>query len=86
MSKQLCFRAKKLDVHLIQTEFDSFTVIYGKSVKSCLSYAHAALELGSSIMHAVACDGRLDSRTKAEARRGSSDRSPYFSNQHPADH
>jgi len=37
-----------------------FRVVYGKQVKRGLSYGQAAFELGKSIMHALACDGKLD--------------------------
>lgn len=37
-----------------------FTVTYWKQVRKGLNYEHAAEELGYCIMHALACDGRLD--------------------------
>lgn len=37
-----------------------FTVSYGSSVKLRLPYDKAATELGCCIMHALACDGRLN--------------------------
>jgi hypothetical protein len=33
-----------------------------------LDYCRAAAKLGESIMHAIACEGKLDNRTKTEAR------------------
>lgn len=53
-------------VVLIQNGIDNFTVKYGKSVKAGLSYNKAALNLGASIMHALACEGKLDNREKGE--------------------
>jgi hypothetical protein len=40
---------------------DRFVVTYGRQITRCRDYAHAAKELGESIMHARACDGWLDS-------------------------
>lgn len=37
-----------------------FRVTYGKQVKSGLAYREAATDLGCCIMHALACDGKLD--------------------------
>jgi hypothetical protein len=37
-----------------------FTVTYGKQVTRGLTYKQAADELGSSIMHALACNGMVD--------------------------
>jgi hypothetical protein len=37
-----------------------FTVIYGKQIQAPLSYERAAMALGAAIMHAAACDGKLD--------------------------
>ncbi len=53
-------------VRLIQNGVDSFTVTYGKQTKSKLNYAQAALEYGACIMHALACEGKLDNRDKGE--------------------
>lgn len=39
---------------------DNFTVVYGKQVEKGLTYTRAASELGNAIMHALACDDRLD--------------------------
>lgn len=62
---------------LYQTGFDKFAVRYGLQLKEGLSYAEAAAELGACIMHALACEGRLDNRTKAEARKAG-DRYPIL--------
>lgn len=51
-------------VSLIQTGLDRFTVVYGKQATVGLSYAQAADEYGSCVMHALACAGRLDNRTR----------------------
>lgn len=37
-----------------------FRVTYGKQVKDHLCYGDAAAELGACIMHALACESRLD--------------------------
>jgi hypothetical protein len=69
MAKRTCFELTDNDVapiRLIQVGKDNFTVQYGKQVKQKLSYSKAALELGSAIMHALACDGKLDNREKNE--------------------
>lgn len=38
---------------------ERFTVTYGLQVRHSLTYEAAALELGASIMHALAVEGRL---------------------------
>ena len=53
-------------IHLDQQGRDRFTVIYGKQVKNDLTYGEAASELGTCIMHALACEGMLDNRLKGE--------------------
>lgn len=57
-------------VALLQTGVDRFTVQYGLQIKTGLNYARAAAEYGECVMHALACDGRLDNRTKGESRNG----------------
>lgn len=37
-----------------------FRVTYGKQVDDHLTYSDAAAKLGQAIMHAAACEGRLD--------------------------
>lgn len=49
---------------------DNFAVRYGAQYDTGLDYARAAAKLGQALMHAAACDGKIDNRTKAEARRG----------------
>lgn len=65
------------DVTLTQTGFDRFTVQYGKQIRKGLDYSAAAAQFGSCVMHQAACDGRLDVRTRAEAREDG-DTAPYF--------
>ncbi len=38
-----------------------YSVQYGKQVKSDLNYSGAAKEIGYCLMHALACDGKVDS-------------------------
>lgn len=61
-----CILLSTLDIELIQKGVDKFTVRYCKQVKDGLTYGEAASELGAAIMHALACDGRLDNRVKGE--------------------
>jgi hypothetical protein len=86
MAIHTCFKSHGagFSIELIQTGFSEFTVKYGLQIKRELSYSEAAQELGACIMHAAACDGNLDSRTKAEGRRDG-ENVPYFSAQFPAD-
>jgi len=69
MKKRLCYEIEDVafGVRLLQTGVDRFTVEYGLQVKSGLNYAAAATELGACIMHALACDGKLDNRERGEA-------------------
>ena len=53
-------------VTLIQRGVDRFTVIYGKQIDRGLTYTGAAAKLGQAIMHALACEGRLDNRIPGE--------------------
>lgn len=61
-----CLELKDLDIALKQAGKDNFTVIYGKQVVGNLPYSQAATELGVCIMHALACDSKLDNRMKGE--------------------
>ena len=54
------------DIALDQQGKDRFRVTYGQQVKAGLTYSQAATELGACIMHALACDGRLDNRARGE--------------------
>lgn len=51
---------KRFDVSLSQRKADDFLVCYGLQRKSGLSYEAAASELGACIMHALACEGKLN--------------------------
>jgi hypothetical protein len=53
-------------IALIQNGVNRFTVKYGLQIKAKLTYSEAASELGACIMHALACDGKLDNREKGE--------------------
>lgn len=64
--RKLCWKHTDLDVSLHQTGKDLFIVTYGKQETLFLNYAEAAHELGESIMHALACEGKLDNREKGE--------------------
>ena len=64
-------------VSLTQTGFNRFTVQYGMHIESDLSYADAAAEFGECVMHEACCEGKLDNRTRAEAR-AEGDTEPYF--------
>ena len=61
MKEKLCYETSIIaewPIRLLQCGIDSFT--YGKQVKQGLNYSRAASELGACIMHALACDGKLD--------------------------
>ena len=66
MKPKTCFHDDHADISLIQTGVDRFTVKYFKQIKERLTYSQAALELGACIMHALACDGKLDNREPGE--------------------
>ena len=61
---RVCFttnwQGRMYDVTLTQHGLDSFCVTYGSQVKDNLTYAEAARELGSCIMHALACEGHVE--------------------------
>lgn len=81
MSKHLCHEVTDADceVRLYQTGIDRFTVQYGKQVKTGLDYEKACHEYGQCIFHSLACAGKLDNRTRAEAK-ADGDREPLFNN------
>ena len=54
------------DITLAQKDVDNFSVQYGKQFTEKLTYTEAALELGACIMHALACEDKLDNRTKRD--------------------
>ena len=64
--KTTCIEINDIDapIKLIQSGIDRFEVHYGLQVNKDLNYIDAAAELGSCIMHALACASRLDNRTK----------------------
>jgi len=67
----VCFDLTDLafPVTLTQQGPDKFTVTYGLQVRDKLTYTRAAMELGAAIMHALACDGKLDnSEPRSPAR------------------
>lgn len=68
MKKQICHSTLGLSfpITLSQLGKDSFEVTYGKQTKTRLNYSQAAHEYGACIMHALACEGKLDNREKGE--------------------
>lgn len=68
MKKTTCYEVTVagFTIRLIQTGIDRFTVQYGLQVKKRLTYEEAADELGECLMHALACEGKLDNREKGE--------------------
>jgi hypothetical protein len=68
MSSTLCWKRSDLafPIMLHQDGVDRFTVTYGKQITSGLSYGKAACELGAAVMHALACEGKLDNRERGE--------------------
>lgn len=66
--KVTCWETNELGfpVRLDQRGRDNFRVVYGKQIYDHLTYGQAALKLGASIMHALACQGKLDNREKGE--------------------
>jgi len=57
-----CFETMLADfpIRLEQRADGTFSVTYGAQKKDRLCYETASVELGSAIMHAAACEGRLD--------------------------
>lgn len=47
-------------IKVLQNSRRKFTVMYGKQVREGLSLGDAADELGSSIMHLMSCEGKID--------------------------
>lgn len=64
MKPKECFRIDSIipqwPIVLSQQGKDNFTVAYGKQIDARLPYAEAAAKLGEAIMHALACEGKLD--------------------------
>ena len=75
----ICLRLAEFDIQLIQSRlrFNKFAVQYGDQIKDELSFAEAAMELGTCIMRSLAGQGRLDDRTERQGRL-TGDRRPYF--------
>ena len=73
INRGLCWTSSDITtqwpIRLEQQGVDRFTVVYGLQVKKDLTYADAASELGACIMHALACEGRLDN-SEPKQRRG----------------
>ncbi len=65
---KICFELTSLayPIRLEQNGIDNFNVIYGGDIKNRLSYGDAAKNLGIAIMHALACDSKLDNRERGE--------------------
>jgi hypothetical protein len=61
MKLRICWECESLTfpIRLIQSGPDRFTVIYGQQSTTDLNYNHAAHKLGSCLMHALACDGKI---------------------------
>lgn len=63
MKKTLCFEIKETEIafgiRLFQTGKNKFSVEYGSQNDTNLSYSQACMELGRSIMHALACDSKI---------------------------
>lgn len=53
-------------IELRQQGRNRFSVRYGLALYGHLDYGEAAAELGRCIMHAAACDGKLDNREPGE--------------------
>ena len=68
LGKKLCatFAIAGMPIMLHQEAKNRFTVTYWKQVTDGLTYSQAATKLGSCIMHALACEGRLDNRARGE--------------------
>jgi hypothetical protein len=67
--EQVCasfFEKNQWPIRLLQSSPDNFTVVYGKQVTKGLTYGAAASELGSCIMHFLACEGKLDNSKKGK--------------------
>lgn len=68
MRKKLCWStwALAFPIHLFQTGRNKFMVVYGKDVSRDLTYNQACVKLGSAMMHALSCDGKVDNREPGE--------------------
>lgn len=61
MNATLCHETVGLafPIALYQLSRNRFMVIYGQEIRRGLTYSEAAAAYGQSIMHALACDGRV---------------------------
>lgn len=67
MAKKVCWSTTICwGITLRQRGRDNFEVQYGAEVHKDLDYARAAEQLGQCIMHALACEDKLDNRRKGE--------------------
>ena len=69
MAHKVCFTGPDAafgSILLTQQGRDNFTVTYGSTHTTGLTYAEAAKELGSCLMHQAACDDKLDAMMKGE--------------------
>jgi hypothetical protein len=58
------------DISVWQNKKGFFRVNYGLQESCGLSYAQAAVELGQCILHALACDGKLDNNEDGDEQVG----------------
>lgn len=58
----ICWEVSSLPfvIRLLQTGRDRFTVQYGLQLDEKVPYAAAATALGEAIMHALACEAKID--------------------------
>lgn len=61
-----CFKTKLagFNIELVQLGTNNFTVMYGAQVWYRRSYVEAGKDLGYAIMHAAACEGKLENDPK----------------------
>jgi hypothetical protein len=67
MATKICFETTLagFPIRLEQRGREAFVVTYGQQVDKG-DYEHASRKLGQAIMHALACEGRLDNRERGE--------------------
>ena len=65
---KLCYSTKcaGYPIKLHQRGKDNFRVTYGLQVDDGLTYGAAAAKLGQALMHALACESKLDNRERGE--------------------
>jgi hypothetical protein len=66
MRKTPCFATviAGLQIAMYQMANGSFTVVYGKQKFTSMGYQKAAKELGECIMHALACDSKINNEVR----------------------